>query len=184
MKAAERFQQLVQSSSTKYDVFHVDLRPEWGCENENHRIEIRKGILEYLKQHHPDQVADSIWDLETPPLLKNLFVSISHCEGIGGFALCSKGLGLDIERTDRISQKIIDRISTENEIEQAPHFELLWPAKESVFKCSTEFYTISQIQITQWQKSQDETFSFTSLTANGWAFMDSTYSFALAIKKL
>lgn len=184
MTVAEKIHSLVQTKLLPGETFHVDIRPEWGSENSNYRTEIRKGILDYLKQHHPDQVAESIWDLNSPPVLKALFVSISHCLGMGGFAVCSKSLGFDIEDTTRITQKIVDRVSSEDELTACPEFELLWPAKEAVFKCSTEFYTISHIHLIDWTPSQYETYAFKSLTATGWAFKDSNHSYAIAIKKV
>jgi hypothetical protein len=184
MKAAEKLLDLVRAELTANEVFHIDVRPNWGNENPEYRKEIRKGILDYLHRHHPDQVADSIWDLNSPPLLKSLFVSISHCKGMGGFALSTQALGFDVEDTTRISQQVIDRVSTEEELKACPEFELLWPAKEAVFKCSTEFYTITHIQILNWEKSQNDTYFFKCLTAQGWAFKDSSHSYALAIKKV
>ena len=183
MNASEKILNLASTTFKPEEVFHVDIRSEWGSENPNFRTEIRKGILDYLKIHHPDQVADSLWDLNAPPVLKSLFVSISHCQGMGGFVLSSKSLGFDIEDTSRITQKIIDRVSSEEELKACPQFELLWPAKEATFKCSTEFYTISHIQILSWGKSQNDTYTFTSLTVNGWAFSESHHSYAVAIKK-
>lgn len=184
MTTKDKIQKLVRSSLPEKEIFHVDIRSEWGSENLDHRKEIRNGILEYLKLNHPAEVADSIWDLNSPPVLKSFFVSISHCNGSGGFVLASVPLGFDIEETSRIDQRIIDRVSTEEELKVCPEFALLWPAKESVFKCSTEFYTITHIQILTWEKSQDDTYTFKSLTAFGWAFKSSAHSYAIAIKKL
>jgi 4'-phosphopantetheinyl transferase superfamily len=184
MTSSEKINSLIQTILKPGEVFHIDIKKDWGSENLDYRTEIRKGILEYLKTHHPDQVSKSIWDLEAPPVLPSLFVSISHCVGMGGFVLSSKSLGFDIEDKTRITQKIIDRVSSEEELKTCPQFELLWPAKEAIFKCSTEFYTIAHIQIQHWEKSQYETFSFKSLTADGWAFLDSNHSYAVAIKKL
>ncbi len=183
MTSAEKIETLVKAHLLPQEVFHLDIRPEWGSENAEYRQEIRKGILDFLKQHHPDQIEDSIWDLEAPPVLKNFFVSISHCNGMGGFAFSNRSLGFDIEDVTRISTKIIERISTESEVADSPEVELLWSAKEAVFKSSTEFYTIAHIQILDWKPSQNDTYSFTSLTAIGWAFRDSTHSYAIAVKK-
>jgi hypothetical protein len=184
MSPAEKLQYLANTIFKPNEVFHIDIRPNWGSEHLNYRTEIRKGILEYLKLNHPDQVADSVWDLDAPPVFDSLFVSISHCLGMGGFVLSSKSLGFDIEDKTRITQKIIDRVSTEDELKACPEFELLWPAKEAIFKCSTEFYTITHIQVVNWAPSQNETHAFSSLSASGWAFTDSKHSYALAIKKV
>lgn len=183
MKLSEKILNLAKSTFTSGEVFYTDIRDTWGSEKPNFRSEIRQAILDYLKAHHPTEATDKILDLDAPPILKSMFVSISHCQGMGGFVLSSKSLGFDIEDTSRITQKIIDRISSEDEIKSCPQVELLWPAKEATFKCSTEFYTISHIQILKWDKSQNDTYSFSSLTVAGWAFLDSNHSYAVAIKK-
>ncbi len=182
MKPSEKILNLAKLTFTKGEVFHAEIKDSWGSENLNFRSEIRQAILDYLKAHHPGEATDTILDLDAPPILKSMFVSISHCQGMGGFVLSSKSLGFDIEDTSRITQKIIDRVSSDDEIKSCPQFELLWPAKEAIFKCSTEFYTISHIQILTWLKSQNNTYSFSSLTVAGWAFLDSSHSYAVAIK--
>ncbi len=183
MKPSEKILTLARTTFTSGEVFHADIQDTWGSVNPNYRIEIRAQILSYLKAHHPNEASDTILNLNAPPILSSLFVSISHCPGMGGFVLSSKSLGFDIEDTFRITQKIIDRVSSEDEIKACPQIELLWPAKEATFKCSTEFYTISHIQILKWAKSQNDTYSFSSLTVHGWAFLDSNHSYAIAIKK-
>ncbi len=143
---------------------------------------IRKGILEYLKLSHPEELTDSIWNLDTPPILKRLFVSISHTEGMGGFIVCSKSAGLDTEKTERLSEALVTRISTPDERKACPDYRLLWTAKEAIFKCSPQFYTISFVNVDQWAQSEHETPVFTSITARGWAFHDETHTYAVAIK--
>ena len=184
MNASEKINSLIQPTLKQNDVFHIEIRPDWGSEHANYRAEIRKGILEYLKLNYPNEISQSVWDLDSPPVLPSMFVSISHCLGMGGFVISSKSLGFDIEDKTRITQKIIDRVSTEEELKACPNFELLWPAKEAIFKCSTEFYTITHIQILSWHPTQNDTFEFKSLTADGWAFFDSNHSYAVALKKL
>jgi phosphopantetheinyl transferase (holo-ACP synthase) len=183
MNSIEKLNFIAKNYLYSSETFFSDVRKSWGSENPNYRTEIRKGILEYLKLHHPEQVADSIWDLDAPPILKSMFVSISHCNGMGGFVLCSKSIGFDIEEKSRISEKIIERVSTPEELSSCPDFGLLWPAKEAIFKNSTEFYTISHIQVSNWQLSQNGIYNFTSLSANGSAFLDQDHLYAIAFKK-
>lgn len=163
-------------------LFHADIRPEWGSENENHRLQIRKAILQHLKENFPQEVEDSIWDLETPPVFKNLKVSISHCKGMGGFVVCSRSVGLDIEEKSRLSIPIVERISLAEELKSAPVWELLWPAKESVFKCDSQYVMITQIHVQFESASQNEIYKFRTLNAQGWAYGDFQHVFALAIK--
>lgn len=170
-------------TSIKSEVFYAEIKEEWGSHNTHHRMEIRKALLEYLKRDHPDEVEDSIWDLESPPVLKTLKVSISHCHGLGGFVVCSQPVGLDIEVKSRITPKVLERISSKSERKICPHPELLWTAKEAVFKCNSQYVMITQINIDNWAPAHNETFHFTSLGVEGWALSDTEFSYALAIKK-
>ena len=147
MKSFEKIQELIKASFTSGEIFHADLRPEWGSSYDSHRMEIRKGILEYLKAHHPEEIKGSVWNLEAPPTLPHLFISISHCKGMGGFVICSQSIGLDVEEKSRLSVPLLERISSEEERRICPQLELLWTAKEAIFKCSNQFYTIEQIYI-------------------------------------
>lgn len=182
MDAVSRIRSVSRFFLAHETLFHVDLREDWGSQNPDHRILIRKGILEYLKLSHPDELTDSVWDLNAPPVFKHLFVSISHAEGIGGFIVCSKSVGLDIEKTDRLTEPLVARISSADERKMCPDYRLLWTAKEAVFKCSPQFYTISMVNIDQWALSEHATPAFTSLTARGWAFQDDSHTYAVAIK--
>jgi hypothetical protein len=183
MTALDRIISLSRYFFAKEDLFYADIREDWGSQNPDHRLLIRKGILEYLKLSYPDQLSDSLWDLETPPVLKNLFVSISHSDGMGGFILSNKSIGLDIEKTIRLTEALVSRVSTPEEIQSCPDPKLLWTCKEAVFKCSPQFYTISHVHIDQWTVSEAQTPAFSSLTAKGWAFHDQDHTYAVAIKK-
>lgn len=169
-------------TSIKSEVFYADVRSEWGSQNTNHRMLIRKGLLEYLKRDHPAEIEDSIWDLESPPVLKSLKVSISHCHGLGGFVVCSRSIGFDVEEKSRLTPKLVERISNPAEMKLAPHHELLWTAKEAVFKCSTQYVMITQINIDAWAPIND-LYHFNTLDAEGWALLGPEFSYSLAIKK-
>ena len=64
--------------------------------------------------------------------------SISHTPGLGGVFLSTSFCGLDVERTDRVSEKVARRICSMKEWEkfsstqQRPSY--LWCAKESAWK--------------------------------------------------
>lgn len=169
-------------SYLKNGVFHADLRPEWGSENPNHRSAIREAIFNYLQQCHPEEVQDSILDLQKLPTLKNLDVSITHSRGMGGFVVCSHDVGVDVEEPSRITQRILERMCTPQELKEAPVKELLWAAKEAVLKCDAQIMMTSQSAIHGWVSSQNEIYKFRSKDMQGWAFIKSSHLFALAIK--
>lgn len=163
-------------------LFYYDVRPDWGSQQPNYRVEIRKALLQYVKENFPQEVEDSIWDLESPPVFKNIKVSISHCEGLGGFVVCSRSVGFDMEVITRLTPPIIERVSLPEELKTAPVKELLWPSKEAVFKCDSQYVMITQINVQFDQTSQNDIYKFRTLNAQGWAFTDHQHVFALAIK--
>ncbi len=110
------------------------------------------------------------WDLfDWGPLLKpgskaqSLFatISISHCEGFGAFVFVFEknlSIGWDLEKKNRITEKIVGRISSEKELKSSPSPPLLWTAKEAVFKCfsnSQSFLLLSDGLISHWIKDKE-----------------------------
>ncbi|MFN8791380.1 MAG: 4'-phosphopantetheinyl transferase family protein [Bdellovibrionales bacterium] len=164
------------------EVFYAEMQPDWGSQHPQHRDLIRRALNEYLQREHPEEINESILDLETPPVLKKLRVSISHTQGLGGFVVSARSAGLDIEQTRRIRPEVLERISSEDERRRCPRPELLWTAKEAVFKCSSQYVMITQISIDSWFVSQNETFQFASLGCVGFAACTADFSFALALK--
>lgn len=129
----------------------IELRPNWGSETNGHREEIH-GALKPLMTH-----ASHLYD-----------ASISHTQGMGGFAFIEYDtddvmqLGFDLEKTERVSNETVLRISTAKEFEQAQSAAHLWCAKEACFKALKGPHQpklISQICIENWQNlnSQFET---------------------------
>lgn len=116
----------------------------WGSDNPEHRS---------LIQH-------SLNDLK---LSKDQHISISHCHGVGIFVVSRTPIGIDVEVKERVTEKVVARISTADELKEAPSFSSLWCAKEAAFKALKTFQqpsVVSAITIGDWQKidSQVETF--------------------------
>lgn len=79
---------------------------------------------------------NTIHDLEKPLVkIQNIFISISHSRSLGGYILSLNPIGFDLEEKSRINQKIVSRISLQQEIQTSPRPEFLWVAKEATFKC-------------------------------------------------
>lgn len=122
--------------------FILKTSPQWGSLFPNHREEIRQAL-------HKDEE------------LK--FHSISHCPEEGGFFQYSSPVGFDIEITERVLEKTIQRISTSEEITAAPSLAGLWCAKEATFKALQQFSqpsVVSKINVGGWRRlsPQLETF--------------------------
>ncbi|XGC80691.1 4'-phosphopantetheinyl transferase superfamily protein [Bdellovibrio bacteriovorus] len=116
----------------------------WGSDNPEHRA---------LIQH-------SLNDLK---LSKDQHISISHCQGAGIFVVSRFPIGVDVEVKERVTEKVVARISTAEELSNAPSFSSLWCAKEATFKALKTYQqpsVVSAITVGDWQKidSQVETF--------------------------
>ena len=64
--------------------------------------------------------------------------SISHCDHLGAFLFTfnwKTSIGFDVEQRQRITEKLVGRISSKKEIQQSPSPSLLWTAKEAGLKC-------------------------------------------------
>ena len=92
----------------------LDLRPEWSSLNENHREHIKARL------NQPGVQASSI----------------SHCPSMGGFVASHKPvrLGLDVEENSRVTNEVLTRMFSKNEIGSCPMPHALWTAKEALFK--------------------------------------------------
>ncbi len=169
-------------SSFKSDIFFMDHSPHWGSASPDYRTELRKCLSKYFQIHYPDQVNLTLTDLKKLPVTDRLFISISHCPEFGCFVISSKPVGLDVERLDRLKKEIIQRVCTEKELSEAPEPQLLWSAKEAVFKCSHLYKVLSDAKIDQWQTSQNETFQFSNANQLGWIKKSFTHMAALVVK--
>lgn len=145
---------------------------EWGSQNPSHRDLIRAKLTEIQSDQTP-------------------YSSVSHCEGAGVIILAPFPVGVDVEVTSRVAEKIIARVSSPEELQHASSTAALWCAKEACFKALRSYRqpsVISEISIGAWQNldSQIETYqllnpeNFNSPSRNhGFSvhFLLHTYSF-------
>lgn len=127
--------------------------------DENKRMMIRQGLLRHLKskidtaQHF--KIENKLLNLNERPqkliIEDNVFYnSISHTQNQGIFVTSNSPIGIDLEITTRITRKLIERISTFQEIALTPDLEVLWSIKEASFKAlpmAQQTKTISSIEI-------------------------------------
>jgi hypothetical protein len=137
---------------------------EWGSDQNNHRSLIRQDVLAALKELG-DTIThySQIMSLEIPPTSDLASISISHTEGLGGFALSPKTeiLGLDIERKDRVRTEVITRVSEDPTGAPSPTHQ--WSAMEASFKAISRHFPIkvlSQIDVSNWEERGPEIWSF------------------------
>ncbi|UXR65900.1 4'-phosphopantetheinyl transferase superfamily protein [Bdellovibrio bacteriovorus] len=123
---------------------------DWGSNNPSHRELLRAEI-----QKHTSGTT--------------LYHSVSHTHDLGMFALCEFPIGVDLEITLRVQDKVVARISTDEELRIAPNPSALWCAKEACFKALKTFEqpsVVSRISVGDWKKidSQTETFALLNST--------------------
>ena len=142
------------------------------------RLNLRKTLVQKLKQHYTStanrktgNIPVDLWEnlLKPTKSLKNPLaaISISHCPALGGFIFSFDkrlSLGLDVELADRLTDKLLSRISTEEELKSAPGAAFLWVAKEAGFKCACSFKKttklLSQCVVSYWKQIGSENYSF------------------------
>ncbi len=117
-------------------------------------------------------------------------ISMAHCSVMGGFVFSfdkSRSIGFDMELAERVNDKVIGRIATQEEREQAPDRAFLWTAKEASFKClkwDKGVILPGQCRIFDWTEFGDEAwlFSFSSskIRGRGGAFQMAGLAFAYA----
>lgn len=160
--------------------FEAELRPEWGSHFHGHSEKIHSEINSRLQSGKSRGSS-----------------SISHCPGLGGFAITNADpqiqIGFDVEETARVSEAIARRVCvTSEEFLRAPSPASLWAAKEAGFKAlrgPRQPSVVSALEIYDWKKagSQYETASLkhgqfdSSSRIEGVLFKKSSFTFAFFV---
>lgn len=132
----------------KFLTLHVDVR--FSSAQADSRPQIRQDIVANYSPLLSSSEKRAILNLDTLPVVENLFFSISHNKSIGGYAACDQKIGFDIEEISRITAEVVSRISTTAEISACSDFKLLWSAKEATLKSFKQLLVMSDIEITSW----------------------------------
>lgn len=148
----------------------VVLKSEWSSDNPDHRLKIRKSLLEEIEKllRLSEEQREDILDLQKVPVLPQVGFSISHNKKCGGFVLNPQGqaVGLDVEIAQRVQERLIARVAAnKEEVGLAPSAASLWTAKEAAIKClyrsGRQPNVIAEVEIGGWQvKSEIETCRF------------------------
>jgi hypothetical protein len=165
------------------------LKQDWGSARDDFRTSIRRALIEKFAVVEPELIAQLL-ELGRLPVLPRHLISISHGQLLGGFASAQKfedrALGFDLELEARIQIPIVERVSSREELSQAPFPQALWGAKEAAFKAldRKRGLIISQLIIQNW-KSVEGCWSFTanfgSEAASGVLKREGPWLFALAV---
>lgn len=94
--------------------------------------------------------------------------SISHTADLGLLVMAPHPVGVDVETTARVAEKVVARISSVQELQQSPNPSALWCAKEACFKALRSYdqpSVISKLTIGDWQKIDSQTETFTLLNS-------------------
>lgn len=138
---------------------------EFSSKNPNFRLNIRMGIVESNVLTAKEN--ELLLDLNQRPKTADWNFSISHSDKIGGYVQSDQIIGMDIERSERVLSKTIQRVSSEKEMNEAPGTDYLWTAKEAVFK-ALSLEVMSQAVVGDWQPCTfAETFKFRAIPPNG-----------------
>lgn len=133
--------------------FRLILSHEWSSQNPQYREKIRQNLGSTFSSLFSRQELALLSDLNHLPAPQKGFVSISHCQTLGGFCLSDLKVGFDVEERSRISKSIIGRVSSPAEVAECPEVEFLWVAKEAGFKALSKVdfdIFISDLQATEW----------------------------------
>lgn len=181
------FQKIKLRATSELGESELFLSEEWGSGVPNYRLRIRKFLQE---KWGDDFFSSDVMNLEEVPLVrKSFFISISHCPGMGGVFLCSRPVGFDLEKTDRIKPEVLLRVSSQESFLQAPDHATLWCAKEASLKSMYNFdqpTRLSQIEVS-WLPCEVEHFKFSTLqptekkTGLGWCLKSKGFSSAIAV---
>lgn len=144
--------------------FRLILDSSWNAKNPNYRQEIRACLSTKFSVHFSREQLALLSDLNWLPLASDGYFSISHCRVLGGFIFSKFKCGFDIEESKRISQDVLKRTSSPEELQSVPRTEFLWGAKESGYKAladSMPNLVISDLICTDWESHfENQVFSF------------------------
>ncbi len=162
-------QKIISEITVLDDILEVNLMlsDKFNSQEKNYRLAIRNKIIELHMSELGSEDIFNLQNLNIPPRLKEKFVSISHCQSLGGFITSSQPVGFDIEEIVRIKPDVIQRISQDSEIKSVPQLFYLWPAKEATFKALSlhrvdKPTVASDLRIQNWKEIRSNFGSFYS----------------------
>jgi len=162
------------------------LKTDWQASSENSRKLIRSDIVTTLP-NLSEQEKENILDLKKRPRSQYWHISISHTTNVGGWLAVpsTTQLGFDVELSERVRERVIERIARPEEINLCPEPKLLWPAMEAAFKALLNEHqptTITKLITANWVKLNEDAFQFDCPTiGRGYVCLSDTHFFSAFI---
>lgn len=153
----ERFQTFIRKQ-IQDPQFKITLNSAWSSSQADFRVKIRHHMADVDTSYFNRLQWAQLYDLNQRPSSDLGFISISHCHLVGGYSFSTFQNGFDIEETNRISDPIILRTSSDKERSEAPYIKLLWVAKEAAYKGMGESQpaVITDLSCNNWQTSEED----------------------------
>jgi 4'-phosphopantetheinyl transferase EntD len=126
------------------------------------RMLVRQKLFELLSAegHIP---SPSLLALDHRPQHDTLNISLSHGHhhSLIGWTPTKLKIGVDIESLDRLTSKIVERVSTAEELASAPDPQYIWSAKEAAFKaCYPRHNVVSFVEVVDWTLAKKNHWTF------------------------
>lgn len=139
--------------------FVIKFSEKYGSHNPDHRKNIREDILKNYTSRFMSSQREKFLDLKQRPEIPGAFLSISHTADVGAWIVGPRPVGIDIEQTARLTERLIRRVCRQSEIlsaqENVETWKILWAAKESAYKALShvsDIRVMSEIEILWPQK--------------------------------
>ena len=146
------------------DDFLIRTGEGFGADGEDHRERIRLAIFQTLQSDYSIE-APEVMNLDLLPKVTGLSISIAHAPGLGGFVISkdASSIGFDIEKTDRVTEKKLGRVLSENEsIDSVTPVSIMWCAKEAGVKWASwlgHSSLMSQVETSNWVNDGNDRWS-------------------------
>lgn len=156
----------------KFLALHVEAR--FSSVQTDARPQIRQDIVTNYSPLLSSFEKRAILNLDTLPVVENLFFSISHNKSAGGYVACDQKIGFDMEEASRIAAETVARVCKPEELTACPDVKLLWSAKEALVKLASAAkkttYVMSDFQLSDWEQIENGILSFKALDKNNVAY--------------
>ena len=136
------------------------------------RKQLRQELIKQIKDNKDFRKYEKTFDEDSflkvgeKPKCPFISFSISHCDHLGAFLFAfnkNLSIGFDIEQRQRVTKKIVNRISLKKELQQSPSPSLLWTAKEAGLKCLSNKKNpmlLNECFISNWRKEPEKEIYF------------------------
>lgn len=161
---SERLKEGLIAAGFETEVF-INVKSEWSSDHEDYRNIIRENLYHDISKLCSVSKKE-FEDLSKIPTHSEYGISISHCRTYGGYTFVKKPhvIGFDVECLNRVTSKIVNRISNPNDsFDTVVNPAFVWVAKEAAFKAiqhSVPVKVIQEIVLHSWNMISANVFEF------------------------